>query len=155
MAYADLHEHGSESAVKAAGKLRQQGKPYESMWDIFRFFMVANRILFSGRRRYRLLEVRPVTGGVHSGPCSCYTYYESITITILASWICVPLIVWIIRAVSLKIWDMAYACYEPNLVSYETRVQYLPLVLHFYSKGPSCSPVDDHEHFYIATTSAC
>lgn len=30
MAYDDLHEHGSESAVKAAGKLRQQGKPYES-----------------------------------------------------------------------------------------------------------------------------
>ncbi|KAI9510734.1 P-loop containing nucleoside triphosphate hydrolase protein [Russula earlei] len=29
MAYADLHEHGSEAAVKAAGKLRQQGKPYE------------------------------------------------------------------------------------------------------------------------------
>ncbi|KAH9058331.1 P-loop containing nucleoside triphosphate hydrolase protein [Lactarius vividus] len=29
MSYADLHEHGSESAVKAAGKLRQQGKPYE------------------------------------------------------------------------------------------------------------------------------
>jgi obg-like ATPase 1 len=42
MAYADLHEHGSESAVKAAGKLRQQGKPYESMWDSFRVFMVAN-----------------------------------------------------------------------------------------------------------------
>jgi len=30
MSYADLHEHGSEVAVKAAGKLRQQGKPYES-----------------------------------------------------------------------------------------------------------------------------
>jgi obg-like ATPase 1 len=29
MSYVDLHEHGSESAVKAAGKLRQQGKPYE------------------------------------------------------------------------------------------------------------------------------
>jgi len=29
MSYADLHEHGSEAAVKAAGKLRQQGKPYE------------------------------------------------------------------------------------------------------------------------------
>jgi len=29
MAYADLKEHGSESAVKAAGRLRQQGKPYE------------------------------------------------------------------------------------------------------------------------------
>jgi len=30
MAYEDLKEHGSEAAVKAAGKLRQQGKPYES-----------------------------------------------------------------------------------------------------------------------------
>ena len=30
MAYDDLKEHGSEAAVKAAGKLRQQGKPYES-----------------------------------------------------------------------------------------------------------------------------
>ena len=30
MSYEDLKEHGSESAVKAAGKLRQQGKPYES-----------------------------------------------------------------------------------------------------------------------------
>lgn len=30
MAYTDLKEHGTESAVKAAGKLRQQGKPYES-----------------------------------------------------------------------------------------------------------------------------
>jgi len=29
MGYDDLHEHGSEAAVKAAGKLRQQGKPYE------------------------------------------------------------------------------------------------------------------------------
>ncbi|KAJ7220008.1 P-loop containing nucleoside triphosphate hydrolase protein [Mycena pura] len=29
MAYDDLKEHGSETAVKAAGKLRQQGKPYE------------------------------------------------------------------------------------------------------------------------------
>ena len=30
MSYNDLHELGSESSVKAAGKLRQQGKPYES-----------------------------------------------------------------------------------------------------------------------------
>ncbi|KAG8692571.1 hypothetical protein FRC09_011107 [Ceratobasidium sp. 395] len=29
MTYEDLKEYGSESAVKAAGKLRQQGKPYE------------------------------------------------------------------------------------------------------------------------------
>lgn len=32
MAYDDLKEHGSEAAVKAAGRLRQQGKPYESMF---------------------------------------------------------------------------------------------------------------------------
>jgi len=30
MSYDDLKEYGSESGVKAAGKLRQQGKPYES-----------------------------------------------------------------------------------------------------------------------------
>lgn len=30
MSYGDLQEYGSEAAVKAAGKLRQQGKPYES-----------------------------------------------------------------------------------------------------------------------------
>ncbi|KAJ3476137.1 hypothetical protein NLI96_g11371 [Meripilus lineatus] len=29
MSYDDLREHGSEAAVKAAGRLRQQGKPYE------------------------------------------------------------------------------------------------------------------------------
>ncbi|KAG6334112.1 hypothetical protein ID866_4974 [Astraeus odoratus] len=29
MSFDDLKEHGSEAAVKAAGKLRQQGKPYE------------------------------------------------------------------------------------------------------------------------------
>lgn len=29
MSYDDLKEHGTEAAVKAAGKLRQQGKPYE------------------------------------------------------------------------------------------------------------------------------
>ncbi|KAI0636143.1 P-loop containing nucleoside triphosphate hydrolase protein [Trametes polyzona] len=29
MSYDDLREYGSEAAVKAAGKLRQQGKPYE------------------------------------------------------------------------------------------------------------------------------
>jgi len=29
MGYEDLKEYGSEAAVKAAGKLRQQGKPYE------------------------------------------------------------------------------------------------------------------------------
>lgn len=35
MAYADLKEHGTETAVKAAGKLRQQGKPYESKFLFF------------------------------------------------------------------------------------------------------------------------
>ena len=30
MAFDDLKEHGSEMATKAAGKYRQQGKPYES-----------------------------------------------------------------------------------------------------------------------------
>lgn len=35
MSYEDLREHGSESAVKAAGKLRQQGKPYESECPVF------------------------------------------------------------------------------------------------------------------------
>jgi hypothetical protein len=34
MSYADLQEHGSEVAVKAAGKLRQQGKPYESAYTL-------------------------------------------------------------------------------------------------------------------------
>ena len=38
MTYDDLKEHGSENAVKAAGKLRQQGKPYESkfyiLWNV-------------------------------------------------------------------------------------------------------------------------
>ena len=29
MAFADLHEHGTESAVKAAGKYQQKGKTYE------------------------------------------------------------------------------------------------------------------------------
>jgi len=29
MAYEDLKEYGTENLVKAAGKLRQQGKPYE------------------------------------------------------------------------------------------------------------------------------
>ena len=29
MAFEDLKEYGTEAQVKAAGKLRQQGKPYE------------------------------------------------------------------------------------------------------------------------------
>lgn len=38
MSYDDLKEHGSDSAVKAAGKLRQQGKPYESELLLFKMF---------------------------------------------------------------------------------------------------------------------
>jgi ribosome-binding ATPase YchF (GTP1/OBG family) len=39
MTYEDLKEYGSETAVKAAGKLRQQGKPYESkFFSKFLFF---------------------------------------------------------------------------------------------------------------------
>jgi obg-like ATPase 1 len=37
MSYDDLKELGSESAVKAAGKLRQQGKPYESRYRCFSY----------------------------------------------------------------------------------------------------------------------
>ena len=33
MSFEDLKEYGSEAAVKAAGKLRQQGKPYESAYN--------------------------------------------------------------------------------------------------------------------------
>lgn len=57
MSYDDLKEYGSESAVKAGGKLRQQGKPYESELDLrnvinylktfFKWLMV---ILLTGRR---------------------------------------------------------------------------------------------------------
>lgn len=43
MSYEDLKEHGSESAVKAAGKLRQQGKPYESMF--LQWFSLSDVIL--------------------------------------------------------------------------------------------------------------
>lgn len=37
MGYTDLKEHGSEAAVKAAGKLKQQGKTYESAFPSFPF----------------------------------------------------------------------------------------------------------------------
>lgn len=37
MSYDDLKEHGSEAAVKAGGKLRQQGKPYESAFILLIF----------------------------------------------------------------------------------------------------------------------
>lgn len=49
MSYEDLREHGSESAVKAAGKLRQQGKPYESQSFLsipfFSFFGVLTMVV--------------------------------------------------------------------------------------------------------------
>lgn len=41
MTYEDLREHGSETAVKAAGKLRQQGKPYES--EFLSFFLLLDQ----------------------------------------------------------------------------------------------------------------
>lgn len=58
MTYEDLKEHGSETAVKAAGKLRQQGKPYES--EFLSFFSSSGPMLMdgSGGRRYCLLEER-------------------------------------------------------------------------------------------------
>ena len=40
MSYEDLREYGSEAAVKAAGKLRQQGKPYESTFIVSRYLYV-------------------------------------------------------------------------------------------------------------------
>lgn len=63
MAYDDLKEHGSETAVKAAGKLRQQGKPYESAFGPGSHSLLPSCVLMiaglcSGRRRHRLLEIR-------------------------------------------------------------------------------------------------
>lgn len=55
MGYDDLREHGSEIAVKAAGKLRQQGKPYESE-RVFSLAAVSCADLRSGRRGHRVLE---------------------------------------------------------------------------------------------------
>ena len=58
MSYDDLHEYGSETAVKAAGKLRQQGKPYESkvIHPLHRRPLLITFFCGSGRRRYRVLE---------------------------------------------------------------------------------------------------
>jgi len=65
MSYDDLRELGSESAVKAAGKVRQQGKPYESVFFLFfRSFFVSKQF-FSGRRRHRILEVRGLSTSSH------------------------------------------------------------------------------------------
>ena len=44
MSYDDLKEHGSEATVKAAGKLRQQGKPYES--TLFRCLKKQHILIF-------------------------------------------------------------------------------------------------------------
>ncbi|KAG5220845.1 P-loop containing nucleoside triphosphate hydrolase protein [Salix suchowensis] len=59
MSYEDLREHGSEAAVKAAGKLRQQGKPYESACPnppLPSCSIGGLMIVFSDRRRRRVLE---------------------------------------------------------------------------------------------------
>ena len=47
MSYEDLKENGSEAAVKAAGKLRQQGKPYESKLDRISFRRIFINIFFA------------------------------------------------------------------------------------------------------------
>lgn len=67
MSYEDLREHGSESAVKAAGKLRQQGKPYESklslrcLWIVIidrGFLQWSTVILHTGRQeRKRIANI--------------------------------------------------------------------------------------------------
>lgn len=61
MSIEDLREHGSEAAVKAAGRLRQQGKPYESEYHMF-FYLVLliSMPSISGRWRYSLLESRSI-----------------------------------------------------------------------------------------------
>ena len=79
MSYDDLKEHGSEAAVKAAGKLRQQGKPYESMSTaIFGFLkrVTLSQFFFSGRWRYCLLESWSVSGGA-------YVQYQEQSVKIL------------------------------------------------------------------------
>lgn len=64
MSFDDLKELGSEAAVKAAGKLRQQGKPYESEYPpwphrifskiVHQWWMV---ILLTGSRVHKPGEV--------------------------------------------------------------------------------------------------
>ena len=49
MSYPDLKEHGSEAAVKAAGKLKQQGKTYESAFPSFPSLLFASSDPPSGR----------------------------------------------------------------------------------------------------------
>jgi hypothetical protein len=56
MSYDDLKEFGSENAVKAAGKLRQQGKPYESTSSLLYTFVPS---------LYKLLQWLMVTS--HTG----------------------------------------------------------------------------------------
>lgn len=47
MSYDDLKEYGTEALVKAAGKLRQQGKPCElsCLWRTTTFFFKERYIL--------------------------------------------------------------------------------------------------------------
>lgn len=60
MSFSDLKEHGSEAAVKAAGKLRQQGKPYDSKHTYRILEGLANNST-SGRWRHCVLEIRCLT----------------------------------------------------------------------------------------------
>lgn len=72
MSYEDLKEHGSETAVKAAGKLRQQGKPYESEFPtclilvlVLNLTDVCVTLLFiSGGWRHCVLEVGCLSASV-------------------------------------------------------------------------------------------
>lgn len=75
MSYEDLKEYGSEGAVKGAGKLRQQGKPYESkQLAHFPSIIVPNWFRTSGRRRHRILEVGELVR-LSSRTCSSCQYH--------------------------------------------------------------------------------
>jgi hypothetical protein len=62
MAFEDLKEYGTEAAVKAAGKQRQQGKTCKSTFKS----QVMMKLMYrrGSRRRYLLLEVWSVDGRV-------------------------------------------------------------------------------------------
>lgn len=66
MAYADFKEHGSESAVKAAGKYRQEGKNYTVVDGDIMFFKVcrhlplpSSSLRFFGKKTTALLIAIP------------------------------------------------------------------------------------------------